>query len=114
MRFVRKEKTQTFFKLATTLLVWGGILYTSLFPKEVHSLSTQLGFGENLNTLIFFGFVVVFVIIFRLLAVIERTESQLTDLVRKIAMNEMEKTGSNSKRKSQNSKLNRKTFKPKK
>jgi hypothetical protein len=98
MRFIWKEKTQTFFKLVTTLIVWGGVLYTSLFPKEVHSLSTRMGFGENLNTLIFFGFVVVFVIIFRLLAVIERTESQLTDLVRKIALKDLDKANAQGQR----------------
>lgn len=88
IKFVKKERTQTVFKVLMTLFVWGGVLFTSLFPQTVHSLSRSLGFGENLNTLIFFGFVVVFVILFRLITTIENHERQLTELVRKEAINE--------------------------
>ena len=80
MRFMRKERTQTGFKLITTCIVWGGVLFTSLFPTEVHNLSRRLGFGENLNTLIFFGFVVVFIVLFKLLSSIEKLEKSLTDI----------------------------------
>lgn len=89
IRFLRKERTQTGFKLIMTLLVWGGILFTSLFPVAVHSLSRTLGFGDNLNTLIFFGFVMVFVILFKLLASIENMERNITQVVRKEALKDL-------------------------
>lgn len=89
IRFFRKERTQTGFKLITTLLVWGGILYTSLFPESVHDFSRRLGFGENLNTLIFFGFVVILIILFRLLSSIENLERSVTDIVRKEALKDL-------------------------
>ncbi|MEK7079568.1 MAG: DUF2304 domain-containing protein [Patescibacteria group bacterium] len=89
IRFLRKERTQTGFKLIMTLLVWGGILFTSLFPVTVHNLSRNLGFGDNLNTLIFFGFVVVFVILFKLLASIENMERNITEIVRKEALKDL-------------------------
>ena len=89
IRFLRKERTQTGFKLILTLVVWGGILLTSLFPVTVHNLSRSLGFGDNLNTLIFFGFVIVFVILFKLLASIENMERNITEVVRKEALKDI-------------------------
>lgn len=89
VRFFRREKTQTGFKLVTTMLVWGSILYTSLFPHQVHDLSRRLGFGENLNTLIFFGFVVVFAVLFKLLSSIENLERNLTDIIRREALKDL-------------------------
>ena len=89
IRFLRKERSQTGFKLIMTLFVWGGVLFTSLFPVTVHNLSRALGFGDNLNTLIFFGFVMVFVILFKLLASIENMERNITEVVRKEALKDL-------------------------
>ncbi len=91
IRFVRKERAQTAYKLLTTLFIWGGILFTSLFPITVHDLSRKMGFGENLNTLIFFGFVVVFFVLFKLLGSVESAERQITEIVRKEALDELRK-----------------------
>jgi hypothetical protein len=94
--FLKRERTQTGFKLIVTLLVWGGILFTSLFPVTVHNLSRSLGFGDNLNTLIFFGFVMVFIILFKLLASIENMERNITEMVRKEALKDIQKQVSKS------------------
>lgn len=91
MRFFKKERTQTGFKLLITIIVWGGVLFTSLFPVTVHNLSRSLGLGDNLNTLIFFGFVVVFIVLFKLLSSIEKLERSLTDIVRKEALKDVYK-----------------------
>jgi hypothetical protein len=37
-----------------------------------HAISRWFGFGQNLNTLIFFGFVVLFIAFFKLLSMVER------------------------------------------
>jgi len=89
IRFSRKERTQTGFKLLMTLVVWGGVLFTSLFPVTVHTISRSLGLGDNLNTLIFFGFVVVFIVLFKLLASIEKVERSLTEVVRREALKDL-------------------------
>lgn len=87
VRFAKKEKGHTFFKFTATLVIWGSMLVFSLFPSFTHVLSMKLGFGENLNTLIFLGFVVVFFIIFKLLDILERIECNITEIVRKEALN---------------------------
>ena len=86
IRFIRKEQGQTFFKLMTTIIVWGSISYISLFPAHLRFVSRSLGFGENLNTFIFFGFVGIAAILFRLLSIVEKLERQMTDIVRKNAL----------------------------
>ncbi len=86
VRYFRYEKSQTLFKLLATLTVWGTILILTIFPEISREISEKLGMGQNLNTLIFLGFVVTFIIIFRLLRTIETLESNLTEIVRKDAL----------------------------
>jgi hypothetical protein len=69
--------------------VWGTVSYVSLFPTHIRFLSRTLGFGENLNTLIFFGFVGIAAVLFRLLAIVENLERQLTDIVSKNALKDL-------------------------
>lgn len=89
IRFIQKEQGQTLFKLLMTVGVWGTVSYISLFPNHIRFVSRQLGFGENLNTFIFFGFVVVFVILFRLLSLLEKNERMLTEIIRKQALKDL-------------------------
>ncbi len=83
VRFIKRESGQTFFKFVIIECIWATILILTVFPSVSRSASKFLGFGENLNTLIFIGFVVVFIIIFRLLHTIEKLERSLSELVRK-------------------------------
>jgi len=87
--FIRKEQGQSLFKLMMTVSIWGGISYVAFFPVQIRQISRQLGFGENLNTFIFFGFVVVFVIFFKLLSILEKNERLLTEIIRKEALKDI-------------------------
>lgn len=87
--FVKREPGQTIFKLLATIVVWGGLTFIAFFPTVVRQVSRDLGFGENLNTIIFFGFIVVFVLLFRILGILEKNERLLTEIIRKEALKDL-------------------------
>lgn len=91
MKFVKKESVQTLFKLITTLAIWISIFSFAIFPRLSHAISMKLGLGENLNTLIFIGFVVIFIILFKPLNTLERIEQNISEIVRKEALSKLEK-----------------------
>lgn len=86
LRFFRRDEAQSILKYLTIVLVWGMIGAVSLFPSIAHFIRKTFGFGDNFNTMIFLAFVVLFVLFFRILAVIEKIESQLTEIIRKEAL----------------------------
>lgn len=89
-QYAKREQGQTFFKLFTSLFVWIAIFSFSLFPESSHFVTRQLGFGENLNTLIFLGFIIIFFILNKLIRVIERIERSISEIVRKEALAKLE------------------------
>ena len=90
-KYLKGQRSQTLFKLLTMLIIWGSVLLFSLFPSITHSISEKLGFGESLNTLIFIGFVIIFAILFKLINIIERTERNISEIVRKEALSKIDK-----------------------
>ena len=88
-KYLKRQKSQTIFKLLTNTIVWITIAVFAIFPKTTHTLSEKLGFGESLNTLIFIGFVFVFIILFKIINVIERTERNISEIVRKEALSKI-------------------------
>ncbi len=85
-QFVKKQAFYTPLKFFSAFFVWSGVLIFALFPHLARIISEKLNIGENLNTLIFIGFVIVFIIIFRLLRTIEALEKNITTLTREIAL----------------------------
>lgn len=82
-RFFRNRTGQTFLKLGARLLVWGGMALVTLFPKLTNTLATLIGIEGNINAVILTGFILVFLMVFKLLSAIERLEQQVTLLTRK-------------------------------
>lgn len=89
LKFLKGEKSQTMFKLLTSFLIWGGVFVFSASPKLTHLLSEKLGFGDNLNTLIFVGFVLIFLILTKIISIIERIERNISEIVRKEALEKL-------------------------
>jgi len=90
-KYINKENNQTLFKLVYTILIWGGVLFLSLFPDVPRKISVRFGLGDTLNVLIFFGFVLVFMAIFKLLSSIERAERTISEIVRQQALDDLDK-----------------------
>ena len=88
-KYVKRQNGQTIFKLLANSIVWISIAVFAIFPKVTHTISENLGFGESLNTLIFIGFVFVFIILFKIINVIERTERNISEIVRKEALSKI-------------------------
>ena len=89
LSFLKKEKNQSVYKILLTYLIWIGISLVSLFPAHVHPIIQFLGLGENYITLIFLVFVAIFVILFKILSIIERIEKNISDIVRKEALKDL-------------------------
>lgn len=90
-RFLKKQTGQSILKFLATFVIWGIILIISIFPDFAYFISGKLGMGENLNTLIFLGFVVTFMLIFKILSIIENIEQRITEIVREISLKEAAK-----------------------
>ena len=89
LKFIKRENNQTVFKFISIIIIWGGILLFTIFPNATRIISVKLGMGENLNTLIFIAFVFIFIIIFKLLNIIERLEKNISEIVRKEALKDL-------------------------
>lgn len=97
LKYFSKERNQSFFKFFASIAIWGSLFSFALFPEVAYIISEKIGLGENLNTLIFIGFVIVFIAIFKLLSIVERLERNISEIVRKEALSRLERE--NKKRK---------------
>lgn len=85
-KFIRQQSGQTFMKLGARLFVWGGMAIVVLFPALSNNLAKLIGIEGNINAVILTGFILVFLMIFKLLSAIERLEQQMTRLTREDAL----------------------------
>lgn len=75
-------------RLLFTLIIWGGILTLLLFPDTSFVLARYVGLQNNINALVFLGFVVVFFLQFRLFSSAEKNEQELSRFIRAQALRE--------------------------
>ena len=89
--FINKETGQTWLKLFVRLLVWGGMALIAVYPGFTSFLARIIGIEDNMNAVILTGFLMVFLLIFKLLSAIEKIEQNISELTRKEALKEMSK-----------------------
>ncbi|MCW5199878.1 DUF2304 domain-containing protein [Desulfobulbus sp. F1] len=86
--FANRETGQTFLKLAVRLIVWGGMALIAIYPDFTLFIARILGVVDNFNAVVMMGFLLVFMLIFKLLSAIEKIEQNVSELARKEALNE--------------------------
>ena len=88
-KFLRHGAGQSFLKLAVRIIVWGGMATIALFPDVTNVLAEFIGLEGNINAVILIGFLLVFLMIFKILSVVERIEQDITRLTRKQALQKL-------------------------
>ena len=81
---------QTLLKLAVRVAVWGGMALVAVWPALTLVLARIIGLEGNINAVILTGFLLVFLMIFKLLSTIERMEAHITTLTRKDALSRVD------------------------
>lgn len=90
IKFIKRKRGYTLIRFVVSTVIWGGSAIVALYPSIPAQLSELLNIGENLNTLIFIGFLVVFALIYRQLRIIEKVDKSITDLTRELALKDIE------------------------
>lgn len=88
---IAKEPRQSFLKVTTTIVLWSTVILVTLIPEIFDHVVTLVGLEKNGNSVL--GIVLIFLLIlfFKMLSIIERIENNITELVRKEALKNLEK-----------------------
>ncbi|MCW5198700.1 DUF2304 domain-containing protein [Desulfobulbus sp. F3] len=86
--FANRETGQTLLKLAVRVTVWGGMTLIAIYPNATVLIARVLGVVDNFNAVVMMGFLLVFMLIFKLLSAIEKVEQNISELTRKEALSE--------------------------
>ena len=89
--FIKGKSGQTFYKLASRIVVWGGMALIAIFPDFTNILAKLVGLQGNINAVILSGFILIFLMMFKLLSAIEKLEQGLSEVTRKEALKEIKK-----------------------
>jgi len=88
--FVKRESGQTFLKLGVRLSVWGGLAILAVYPNSTMLVAKFLGIEDNINAAVLIGFLLVFLLIFKLLSAIEKIEQNVSELTRKESLSHLD------------------------
>ena len=90
VRYIRREESQTLLKFLVRLIIWGGMIVVTIFPDVTNWFAEVIGLQGNINAVILTGFLLIFLLIFKLLSSIERLEKQISILTRKDALEDID------------------------
>lgn len=89
--YISGKKGQTFLKFLVRVIVWGGMATVAIVPSVTNVLARAIGMEGNINAVILTGFILVFLIIFKLLSAIERLEQSMSEIVREDSLKNIAK-----------------------
>ncbi|KKW30984.1 MAG: hypothetical protein UY76_C0069G0003 [Candidatus Uhrbacteria bacterium GW2011_GWA2_52_8d] len=72
------------------ILFWVGAGTVAVLPQTADTLARIVGVGRGADVVIYLSLIVIFYLIFRLYVKIEQVESEITRLVRKLAIDELD------------------------
>jgi len=89
-QYLRKKRSVR--NMAVWVIFWLTIILLAIVPNEISfKIADLLGFKNNVNAIIFVALGLLFLLVFYLSSTIERLENQITELVRKMALEEKDK-----------------------
>lgn len=101
-------KKRTILAAVVWIIFWLSVITLAIIPNQVSfKIADILGFKNNVTAVIWVSIGMLFFFVFYLSSTVERLENQLTDLVRKLAIEEhkrnenMENINASSKKKTQ-------------
>jgi len=90
VQYMRRKRTLV--AMVVWVLFWVSITLMAIIPNPVSmKIASILGFRSNVTAVIFVSIALLFLFVFYLSSTIEKLEHQMTDLVRKIAIDEKAK-----------------------
>jgi hypothetical protein len=91
LQYVKGRTGQTVLKLSARIVVWGGMGAIAIFPDLSNKIANVIGIAGNINAVILIGFILVFLMMFKLLSAIEKLEQSLSEVTRNDALKEIKK-----------------------
>lgn len=85
-----REKTFGLFALAIWSLLWVMVLFFVWYPQASSTLANSIGVGRGVDALIYISIVALFYGVFRLYVKLEFVEREITSLVRKLSIKDVE------------------------
>ena len=82
------KRKQSWRELLLWIVLWSGVGLIAVYPAILDLLPPVVGIKSGINVLIFFGFVVLFYAVFRLLVKVEELEEKIVKMNRKKALGE--------------------------
>ena len=80
-----KDHSIRFQELVFWAILWGFIILTMFIPKTTTLFSSLLGFSSGANIAVYISIILLFYLVFRIYVQIEKTNKDLTKLVRALA-----------------------------
>ncbi len=95
--YIRGGGGQTLLKLIVRLIVWGGMGAIVVFPHITNIMAHVIGIEGNVNAAILAGFLLVFLIIFKMFSAIEKLEQNISMLTRNEALKNIPRENKSNK-----------------
>ncbi len=86
-----KKKEISFRELFFWFLFWILVAVVILLPQTTSILASKLGIGRGADLVIYVAIVFIFYIIFKIYVRLDKTDREITELVRKISIEEKNK-----------------------